>query len=230
VTIVLSATHRATSARWVPFGLVALSLIPVMMGVLRLGELGGGPHVMPANPRIDASPAPVVVHLLSVIPYSVLGAFQFSAGLRRRLPGWHRNAGRLLVVLGLVAAFSGLWMTAFYPRQPGSGILLYVFRLAAGTAMAASVLLGFAAIRRGAIARHRAWMTRAYALALGAGTQAFTGAVVAALPGAGVGAHDLGMGAAWVINLGVAEYAVRRGHPGPKAARPAVLAPVGDVR
>jgi len=230
VTIVLSTTHRATSARWVPFGLVALSLIPVMMGVLRLGELGGGPHVMPTNPRIDASPAPVVVHLLSVIPYSVLGAFQFSAGLRRRLPGWHRNAGRLLVLTGLAAAFSGLWMTAFYPRQPGSGILLYVFRLAVGTAMAVSIVLGYTAIRRRDIVRHRAWMTRAYALALGAGTQAFTGAFVAALPGAGVVVHDLGMGAAWAINLGVAEYAIRRGHRGRRGARPAVLAPAGDLQ
>jgi len=223
VTTVLTTTHRASAARWVPFALVALSLIPVLTGSLRLGELVGGPHVMPPNPRIDASPVPVIVHLLSVIPYSILGAFQFSAGLRRRLPGWHRAAGRLLVLLGLAAAFSGLWMTAFYPRQAGSGILLYVFRLAVGTAMAVSIVLGFTAIRRRDIVRHRAWMTRAYALALGAGTQAFTGAIVAALPGAGVVVHDLGMGAAWATNLGVAEYAIRRGRGRARSARPALL-------
>jgi hypothetical protein len=40
--------------------------------------------------------------------------------------------------------------------------------------MTASIILGFKAIRRRDVAQHRAWMTRAYVLALGAGTQAFT--------------------------------------------------------
>ena len=40
--------------------------------------------------------------------------------------------------------------------------------------MAAAIVLGFTAIRRRDIAAHRAWMIRAYALGLGAGTQAFT--------------------------------------------------------
>lgn len=68
------------STGWVPVALVALSLIPAVSGTLRLVEVFGGPHLMPENPRIAASPAPVVVHILSVIPYAVLGAFQFSAG------------------------------------------------------------------------------------------------------------------------------------------------------
>ena len=230
MTTIQTTTHRATAARWVPFALVALSLIPALMGLLRLGELAGGPHVMPANPGIDASPALVIIHIASVIPYSILGAFQFSRGLRRRLPGWHRAAGRLLVLLGLVVAFSGLWMTVVYPQQAGTGPLLYVLRLAVGTAMAASIVLGLAAIRRGDIARHRAWMTRGYALALGAGTQAFTGAIAAALPGSGVLAHDLGMGAAWAINLAVAEFVIRRGPGRARSARPALLTSSGGPR
>ena len=86
------------------------------------------------------------VHIVSAIAYAVLGAFQFSAGLRRRRPGWHRAAGRVLVVLGLAVAVSALWLTLFYPRQPGTGELAYIFRLAFGSGMAASVVLGFAAI------------------------------------------------------------------------------------
>jgi len=38
-------------------------------------------------------------------------------------------------------------------------------------------IFGFIAIRRGDMIRHRAWMTRAYAIGLGAGTQALTGMV-----------------------------------------------------
>jgi uncharacterized membrane protein YozB (DUF420 family) len=51
--------------------------------------------------------------------------------------------------------------------------------------MGACVLLGLAAIRRRNIAAHAAWMTRAYALALGVGTQAFTVGFGEAVFGAG---------------------------------------------
>jgi uncharacterized membrane protein len=153
---------------------------------------------------------PVVVHIVSAIAYAILGAFQFSAGLRRRRPGWHRAAGRVLVVLGLTVAVSALWLTLFYPRQPGTGELAYIFRLAFGSGMAASIVLGFAAIRRGDVPRHRGWMTRAYALALGAGTQPFTLGIGPAVFGPSVLTHDLSLGAAWAINLAVAEYIIRR--------------------
>lgn len=203
-------THRAAWAWWVPFALIALSLVPVVSGSLRLGELMGGPQVMPADGRIAALPLPVIVHIVSVIPYSLLGALQFSSQLRQRRPGWHRASGRLLVPLALAVAFSGLWMTIVYLPKPGTGLLLYGFRLAVGTGMAASVALGLAAVRRGDIGRHRAWMTRSYALALGAGTQVVTGAFGPALIGTSVLANDLTMGAAWAINLAVAELVIRR--------------------
>ena len=114
------------------------------------------------------------------------------------------------MVLGLAVALSSLWMTLFYARHPGSGDLAYLFRLAFGSGMAVSIVLGFAAIRRGDVPRHRAWMTRAYALALGAGTQAFTQGIGAAVFGPGEVVRDLMLGAGWVINLAVAEYIIRR--------------------
>ena len=53
-------------------------------------------------------------------------------------------------------------------------------------------------------------MIRAYALGLGAGTQAFTEGIGGAVFGTGVVAADLAKGAGWVINLAVAEWAIRR--------------------
>ena len=53
-------------------------------------------------------------------------------------------------------------------------------------------------------------MTRAYALALGAGTQVFTQGFGEALLGTQEGTRDLLLGSAWVINLAVAEYVIRR--------------------
>jgi len=115
-----------------------------------------------------------------------------------------------VVGLGLAVAFSALWMTLFYARQPGTGELAYLFRLAFGSAMAASIILGFTAIRNRDVAGHVAWMTRGYALALGAGTQVFTLGIGKAVFGTSALAYDLSLGAGWVINLAVAEYIIRR--------------------
>jgi hypothetical protein len=77
----------------VPFALIALVVIPAIAGSLRLLQLAGGPQLIAMDPRLAASPVPVVVHIISALAYAVLGAFQFSAALRRRRPGWHRAPG-----------------------------------------------------------------------------------------------------------------------------------------
>ncbi|MFD0886255.1 DUF2306 domain-containing protein [Streptosporangium algeriense] len=194
-----------------PTGLIALSVIPVVAGALRLGELAGGAAVTPANARFLATPLPVVLHIIGASLYGIVGAFQFAEGFRRRRPGWHRTAGRVLAVCGLVTALSGLWMTVFYPRPPGDGDLLAAFRLVFGTAMTASLALGLAAIRRRELRRHRAWMIRAYAIGVAAGTQAFTQLPWMLLVGPlGETPRALLVGAGWVINLAVAERIIRR--------------------
>ena len=199
----------------VPAALVILSIVPVLAGSLRLLEIAGGPHLLPTNPRIDAVPAPLVVHIVAAALFALLGAFQFSARLRRRRPRWHRAAGRALVAAGLLVAASGLWMTLFYTGAPG-GDLLWAIRLLVGSAVAASIVLGFTAIRRRDIAAHRAWMIRAYALAVGAGTQAFTQGIGEALFGTSDLSTALSVGSGWLINATVAEWVIRR----PGARRP----------
>jgi uncharacterized membrane protein len=201
---------RRRSGWWVPPALLALAFIPIAGGLGRLIEVLGGPEALPADARFAASPAPLVIHIVASVVYAVLGAFQFSARLRRRHPGWHRRTGRLLVVLGLAVAYSGLWMTLAYPQKEGTGDILWVTRLLVSSGMGAAVILGLVAIRHRDVTSHRAWMTRAYALALGAGTQAFTVGFGEALFGTGVVSHDLMMTAAWVINLAIAEWIIRR--------------------
>ncbi|GIF48323.1 putative membrane protein [Asanoa ferruginea] len=192
-----------------PAALVLLTLVPVVAGSLRLIEVAGGPQVLSTNPRVDASPAPVVVHVLAAALYAFVGAFQFAARLRRRRPQWHRRAGRVLVAAGLIVAGSALWMTLFYPGAPG-GDLLWGIRLVVGSAMAGAIVLGFAAIRRRDIAAHRAWMIRAYALAVGAGTQVLTAGIGEPLLGTSDLSTAISVGSGWVINAIVAEWAIRR--------------------
>jgi uncharacterized membrane protein len=217
---------RGGSSWRVPLALVILSLFPLVAGSLRLIEIAGGPQVLPTNPRIDASPAPLVVHVLAAAVYAVLGAFQFPARLRRRHPGWHRRSGRILVGAGLTVAGSGLWMTLFYSGAPG-GVLLWAIRLLVGSTMAAAIVLGFTAIRRRDITAHRAWMIRAYALGLGAGTQVFTQGIGEALFGTSDLSTGISVASGWVINALVAEWVIRRPsvRRAPRArARAAVLA------
>ena len=63
----------------------------------------------------------------------------------------------------------------------------------------------------------------AYAIAPAAGTQAFTVGVGGARFGDGVLAHDLSIASAWLVNLAVVEWAVRR-RPAPRQRpQPAVV-------
>ena len=94
-----------------------------------------GAPLTPDNARFISAPIPVVLHIVSASIYTLLGALQFAPGFRRRRPDWHRAAGRVLVVAGLVATLSGLWMAMFYAIIPADSALLHAFRLFFGSAM-----------------------------------------------------------------------------------------------
>jgi uncharacterized membrane protein len=215
----ISSLPRAT---WrVPAGLMLLGVVPLLGGLARLGDLAGHAAITPANARFHAAPLPIVLHIVSALPFSLLGALQFATGFRQLHPGWHRAAGRVLVVCGLVAAIAGLYMTMSYPWPAGDGVALYSERLLAGTWMTLALVRAVVAIRRRDIRRHRAWMIRGYAIGMGAGTQVLTHLPFFVLVGQpGETARAVLMGAGWAINFFVAEWILRRR----TGARPAVPA------
>jgi hypothetical protein len=215
MTVVAASAKRPGAlnlADWlIPLGLIALALIPIAGGVYRVTTLINHVAITPQNERFFDSPIPVLLHIASVSVYGTLGAFQFSAGIRRRYIGWHRVAGRVLVGAGLIAAFSGLWMAMFYAIVPADNLLLHGFRLLFGSAMAVSIVIGFIAIRQRRVSVHQAWMRRAYAIGLGAGTQAFTQAfAIATLGPLTPDTMALTMGGGWILNLALAEWLIRR--------------------
>jgi uncharacterized membrane protein len=219
-----SAPKVTTSDRteWLmPAGLLALCAIPMAAGTIRMLQIGTGAEITPENARLLAAPLPVVLHLGSSTVFCVLGAFQFSAGLRRRHPGWHRASGRMLVACGLVAALSALWLTLSLPtgvEAPArfDGSLVFATRLLVGSAMTVFLCLGLAAVLRRDIPSHRAWMMRGYALGLGAGTQVFTHLPWFLFPGVqGESTRALCMAAGWGINYALAEWLIS--HPTPTA-------------
>jgi len=218
-------------ANWlIPTGLLVLSAVPVLAGSLRLAELAGGAQVLPDGDRIGSVPVPVVLHIVSVTVFSILGAFQFAPGFRRRRRGWHRVAGRIVLPCGLLTALSGVWLTLYLPRSAIDGDVLAAIRVVVGLAMATSLVLGFAAIRRRDFARHRAWMIRGYAIGMGAGTQFFTQAAWLIAVGPLTTSGKTGtLAAGWLINILVAERIIRRrpARPTPRPARSARTVPVG---
>ena len=204
---------------WLAAGLVVLSAVPVAAGAMRLGELAGG-NITRENARFFATPFPVVVHIVAATLFSVGGAFQFVPQLRSPRSNWHRRAGGLLVGCGLIVGLSGLWMTRFYPRIEGDGDLLYVLRLLFGSAMVVCIVVAMDSIRRRDWIQHGAWMTRGYAIGMGAGTQVLTHFpyfIVIGRPGEL--ARALLMGAGWLINLAAAEWAIRSVTRAPTRAR-----------
>ena len=208
----IKAPAKEVSVKWLVTALLLLSAPPLAAGVFRLSVLASESEITLTNERFFAVTLPVVLHILCSIVYAILGAFQFATGFRRRRLGWHRAAGLLLVLCGLMVGISGLWMTLFYPRVDGTGEqLLYIFRLMFGSAMVVFILLAIAAIRRGKVVQHGAWMIRGYAIGLGAGTQMLTllvGEIIAGPPSEV--SEALLMGAGWVINLVVAEWVIRK--------------------
>jgi uncharacterized membrane protein len=205
----MSTNTRVSSL--VPLGLILLSLVPAVAGIVRIVQLGSGAEVTPDNARFFASPFPVVVHIVSSLAFCLAGAFQFDASIRRRFPRRHRFMGSVLIPCGMASALSGLWMTHFYPPPNLDGPYLYAIRLIVGMAMSFSLCLGFVAIRRREIARHAAWMMRAYALGLGAGTQVLTHLPWFLLPSIrGELARTVFMGAGWAINIAMAEWIISR--------------------
>lgn len=192
----------------VPASLLALSIVPVVAGLVRLAGLMTG-QASPDDVRFFDRPLPITLHILAVIPYSLLGALQFAPALRRR--GWHRAVGTPLVPLGLIAALSGLWMAHFYRWPTGDGEAVYVMRLIVGVAMTLSIVRGVMALLRHEYALHGAWMLRGYALGMGAGTQVLTHLPWFIFVGGrpDEGSRAIMMGLAWIINAVLAEYIVR---------------------
>ena len=198
---------------FVLISLLLLSFIP-SLGVFRLAELGLGTDLefLPANPRAKSAPIPIYFHIVSSILFCILGAFQFLSSIRNNHPIWHRYAGRLIIVAGVVSALSGLWMTHYYAFPESlQGNLLYTVRVVVSISMTLFILLGLFSILKRKFVRHQAWMIRAYALGQGAGTQALISIPLVLTAGEPSGfSRDILMTAAWVINIAASEWIITR--------------------
>lgn len=193
----------------IPAALIALILIPVAASVYRLADVTLAAPLA-ATARFHAAPVSILLHVTGASLFLILGLVQLMSGLRTRWRRWHRRAGKVALLAGLVAAVTGIWMTLTYPHAPEGSALLDAFRLVFGAGWALSLILAWRAIRRGAVPQHRAWMLRAYAIGMGAGTTILTFGLWYVLTGIdNAPATAWTQAAAWLLNLAVAEWAIR---------------------
>ncbi|GAB3136164.1 DUF2306 domain-containing protein [Marisediminicola antarctica] len=186
-------------------GLLLLGTLPVIGGVLRLGEVSSGTEI----DLLWTSIVAIVAHIVGMTVFCLLGAFQFSPALRIRR-GWHRAAGRALIPAGFIAALSSIWLAVFF-GGPTDEFALAMVRLVFAVPMIIFLVMAVIAITRRDFTTHGAWMTRAYAIAISGGTQALVFALWT-IPLGEVDAFGEAqlVAAGFVINSVVAELIIRR--------------------
>lgn len=194
--------------------LVIYSFIPTIGGVFRIFELAGGATLgLPENPRALTAPVTIGLHVLSSAVFCIAGAVQFLPSLRRRHAAAHLIIGRAVAAAGCLSAASGLWMTHFFSFPVElQGTLLYGVRIILGLSMIGLIAWAVMAIRNRNHHQHSVCMLRAYAIGLGASTQAFLG--IGWMIVTGIEAESLLrdglMVFSWAINLLAAEWLIHK--------------------
>ena len=123
--------------------------------------------------------------------------------------------GRVFALAGLELALSGLGLALsglglLFKVECISTELLHVARGVFSLALIVALALGVMAARARDLARHRAWMIRAYVIGMGSGTVALvvfpiylTGAPVSGL------ASDIVVVGWWLVNIALGEWIIR---------------------
>ena len=157
-----------------------------------------------------------IAHFAAAVLFVVAVPFQFWPGFRARHRTLHRWSGRALVLAGFVMAGSGLSLVYHMPDRP---LGEKVFMTLVFGVFLVFLVNAFQAARARDFVRHRQWMVRAVAGALGAMTQRLLFPFFLA-----TGIHstadfwDKFLAAAWLsllVNLAIAEWWIRRSSAAP---------------
>jgi len=184
------------------------TFIPIMMAVVLVVQVPLG--ALPEDSlRLAGASVPLFLHALAGVLFGVLGPMQFARALQRRFGVFHRMTGRVFALAGLVLALSGLGL--LLQVESIATELLDVARGVFSLALIVALALGVMAARARNLARHRAWMIRAYVIGMGSGTVALvmfpiylTGAPVIGL------ASDIVVVGWWLVNIALGEWVIRR--------------------
>lgn len=161
---------------WVPPVLWLLGSLAILSAVYRMlittQALATG--TLPADPADVHYVKHVLMISLHIIPglcFLILGPLQFVPTIRARWPKFHRWSGRIFIVSGLITAVTAVTMNMVFPPVGGlfKSAAVYIFSLA----QIITLIVALHAILHRNIARHRAWMIRAFAIGLSVSTMRF---------------------------------------------------------
>ena len=151
------------------------------------------------------------LHTIGGAVFLIFAPLQFIAPLRRRFVRLHRWTGRTLLGIGLLVGISGFF---FGLLMPIAGPLESVGISLAGGLFLFSMGRAFLAIRSRDVERHREWMIRAFAVAIGISTVRVIGAILdPALTPYGYSAPQvlgLSLWVGWLLTIAAAEIWIRR--------------------
>lgn len=186
------------------------TFIPVMMAGVRVVQIPL--EAVPEDSlRLMVAPISLFLHAVAGVTFGIAGPFQFSRVLQRKFGRLHRIMGMAFVVAGMFLGLSGL--SLLIQVTSISTPLLDSFRGIMGFALCLSLALGLAAIQVRDVARHRAWMIRAYAIGMGTGTIALVFFPIYLITGTaptGWVLDSIFVGW-WSFNIALGEWVVRQG-------------------
>lgn len=158
--------------------------------------------------KFNQNPTLTLIHVVPAGLFMVLVPLQFSSRMRGRRIRWHRWSGRLITFISVPLCVSGLW---FGLRMPFGGAVESSAIVLFGALFLYALARGFIAVQKGDIVRHRKWMIRAWAVALGVSMQRMAGVVLLVLTRTGPDTWfgpSIWIGFATTVALG--EYWIRR--------------------
>jgi uncharacterized membrane protein len=201
-------------ARPVPLVLTLafFTFIPVLTAMVNTVQIPTGSYPEDSA-HLAVAPISWFLHALAGVAFGIAGPMNFVLALRGRFGRLHRVTGRIFVGAGAVLGLSAL--SLLLSVEPQRTLVVDIARGVFGLALLVALAKAIAAIRRRDIPGHRAWVIRAYAVGMGLGTVAlvfFPIYLVTGAPPTGL-ASDLLFAASWSLNIGLAEWVIRRLSP-----------------
>jgi uncharacterized membrane protein len=198
-------------SRPVPLVLVLalFTFIPILNALVETVQIPLGTYPHDAA-HLAVAPLSWFLHALTGVVFGITGPLNFVRALRRRFDRLHRMAGWVFFGSGLVLGLTAfaLLFSVDSQRTPVVDIARGVF----GLVLLLAIAMAIAAIRRRDMPQHRAWVIRAYAVGMGLGTVGlvfFPIYLVTGAPPMGL-ASDILFAACWALNIGLAEWVIRR--------------------
>jgi len=186
--------------------LVAFLSLAVALATYRFLVLGWQAAFPVLQANVNADKLVFATHVFASPIALVTSLTQFLPRLRARHPGLHRWTGRIYATAILFGGLSGLMLAWTAQDRPVAATGFAVLAVLWLSTTARGVLLA----RSGQVAAHRRWMIRSFALTFGAVMLRLQLPVFFALGMEYPQASNIFAWSAWVPNLLLAEWLVRR--------------------